>query len=84
LTPSSVSFSFVTYDMPLLDAIEPNSTLLLKLRASPELADRLTLHFCTCDDCRVGAPPRRLCAAAEKLVTDSVIIEVLGDGSDQN
>ena len=69
--------------MPILDA-EANSTLLLKLRAHPELADRLTLHLCKCEACRVGPPPRRLCAAAERLITESISIEVLGDASDTN
>lgn len=68
--------------MPVLD-VSPNLQLNLKLSTERGLADLLTQHLCTCDDCRLGSPPRRLCAVAETLILRCVSIEVI-DGSDSD
>jgi len=61
----------------------PDELVRLTYKVSPALGDHLTLHIATCHDCKMGAPPRSLCAAAQRLIIDSITIEV-ADGSDSD
>jgi len=54
----------------------PDQLVRLIYKVSPALGDHLTLHIANCHDCKMGAAPRTLCSVAQRLIINSISIEV--------